>query len=310
MFTAAPNAKPVEGHFPLLVISHATPTDRFAYHGLASILAREGFIVAAPTHTRDCMHNMSNLFTWNQLLYRVKEISSTIDAVLGDELLKNMTDPDRIGVIGFGSGGSAALLLGGALPNCDGWLPFQKQAHANDPYLSTLARNRIDALCAKLPLTRSLANTRVKAMAVIAPAYGMLFNAASFRYLYPPILLVCAGRDIFNAAPLHCGAIARLLDDKAKLLDLPMADTGAFITACPETMAKDLPELCNSVSRDQRAEIHSQLYNAVLAFFRHYLVVSANLPKIPEPPDLTPPVPAQADSAPKKSQRRQRKNRN
>ena len=108
---AARNGKPVEGRFPLLLLSHASPGTRFSYHDTAAWLASCGFVVAAPTHSQDCMDNMSLLFTWRQLETRAKELSSTIDLLLADQELAASIDKNRIGLLGFGTGGTAALQL-------------------------------------------------------------------------------------------------------------------------------------------------------------------------------------------------------
>lgn len=282
------NAKPAEGRFPLLIISHDTSTDRFAHHNLASWLAQAGFVVAAPSHSRDYMDNMDDLFTFDQLARRVQEIGKTIDMLADQKDLAAIVDKERIGIIGFGSGGSAALLLGGALPDCGGWPEYCGNAGEQDVYCSTWARDRINILCQSFPLKTSLADRRVKAVAAISPGYGMLFDNDSFRYFYPPLLLVCAGKDQFNVARLHCEPLARLLGKRTRYLALPDADAGALMAPCPPGLAAELPELCQSVQPYRREAIHLELRAALLAFFAHYLRDDKNLPSIPVPPELDP----------------------
>lgn len=286
--SGAPNARIAEGRYPLLIISHGSSTDRFAHHNLAAWLAGEGFVVAAPTHSQDCMNNMDDLFTWEQLERRCREIRRTIDLVLAQKDISAMVDKHRIGLIGFGSGATVALLLGGALPSCVNWGSWCVQAGAADVYCSPWARDRMGGLCAQLPLTESLADTRIKAIAAIAPGFAMLFDEVSFRYFYPPLLLVSAGRDHFNRARLHTEPLARLLGKKARFLDLPLADAGALMAPCPPALNAELPEMCQSVTPAQREEIQRRLSGALLAFFGHYLVVTGNIPFVPDPPDLRP----------------------
>lgn len=276
------NAKAAEGHFPLIVLSHATPAERFCYHELASFLAKEGFIVIAPTHQRDCMYNMDDLFTFSQLETRILEINECIDLVLGDKELSSILDSQRIGLIGFGSGATAALIMGGATPNCNIWNKYEKEANKDDPYLSTWAKKRINAICAAMPISKNLFSNRIKAVIAVAPGFGMLFDATSFKRFYPPLLLVSAGKDKFNTPKLHSLHIARLLGNKAKFIDLPKADAGAFFSPCSSTLAQDLPELCNSVSSIERKEIFKSLSEASLAFFSHYLLITGNVPVIPK----------------------------
>lgn len=302
---AARNGRPAEGRFPLLLLSHATPGTRFSYHDTAARLAARGFVVAAPAHAHDSMHNMDDLFTWPQLENRAKELSATIRILLDDKELAACIDPGRIGVLGFGTGATAALLLGGALPDCAPWSGYCARAGAGDAYCNPWVREKIDAICATFPLRRSLADPRIKAVAAVAPGYGMLFGPTSFRHFYPPLLLVVAGAEKLDRADLHAGAIARIPALKATVLELPQADTGALMAPCPPGIASELPELCLSVPPETRAALAQRLDDALTEFFLRHLGSSAHVPVIPPPPDLTPPAPkSPAPAAPAKPQKR------
>ncbi len=296
--SAARNGKAVEGRFPLLLLSHASPGTRFSYHDTAARMASYGFVVAAPTHARDCMDDMSLLFTWRQLESRVRELSGVIDLLLNDAELAASIDKNRIGLLGFGTGGAAALLLGGALPDCLSWPDYCARAGQQDIYCNRWARDRMDGICHSLPLTKSLADPRIKAVAAVAPGFGMLFSSASFRYFHPPLLLIAAENDAMNRSELHVGSIARLMNGKAPYVSLPRADTGALMAPCPESLAAELPELCRSVSVEERNVIHQQMDDALSDFFLHFLGNDKNLPTIPPPPDLTPPQPRAQPAAP------------
>lgn len=296
--SAARNGKAVEGRFPLLLLSHASPGTRFSYHDTAARMASYGFVVAAPTHPRDCMDDMSLLFTWRQLESRVRELSGVIDLLLNDAELAASIDKNRIGLLGFGTGGAAALLLGGALPDCLSWPDYCARAGQQDIYCNRWARDRMDGICHSLPLTKSLADPRIKAVAAVAPGFGMLFSSASFRYFHPPLLLIAAENDAMNRSELHVGSIARLMNGKAPYVSLPRADTGALMAPCPDSLAAELPELCRSVSAEERNVIHQQMDDALSDFFLHFLGNDKNLPTIPPPPDLTPAQPRAQPAAP------------
>ena len=81
----ARNGKPVPGRFPLILLSHPSSGTRFSFHDTAAALAARGFVVAAPTHPRDCMANMDHLFLWEQLKNRALELSATMDLLLADK---------------------------------------------------------------------------------------------------------------------------------------------------------------------------------------------------------------------------------
>lgn len=307
--SASRAGKAVDGRFPLLLLSHDTAGTRFSYHDTASLLASLGFVVAAPNHPGDNMDNMDNLLTWSQLENRVRELSGCINLLLHEPDVEASIDASRIGVIGFGAGGAAALLLGGALPDCEGWGNYCSRTAPNDMYCNTWARGRMESLCRRLPLTRSLADTRIRAIAAVAPGFGMLFSRQSFHWFYPPLLLIATPDNSLNKSTLHARRIFELMDKKPRWLSLPQADTGSLMAPCPDSLALELPEMCRSVSAETRAAIHSRMTEALGDFFLHYLGDAQNLPQIPPPPDLTPPQPKTtpapaAQPAPKTRKRR------
>lgn len=283
------NARPAEGQFPLLLVSHSTGGVRFSYHQLCAFLARKGFVVVAPTHSHDSMDNMDDLLTWKQLENRVMEINEALRLALEEKDIAQVVDKSRIGLVGFGSGATAGLLLGGALPSCESWKDYCAQAGAKDSYCNVWAKEKIDALCANLPLEKSAANSAIRAIAAVAPGFGMIFDKGSFENFHTPLLLVAAGRDKFNISTFHCEAIARLLGKKAKYLDLPEADSGALMSPCPAGFATELPELCFSVTAAEREKIFMTLSDALFSFFSHYLPARKNAP--PKVPGASSPTP-------------------
>lgn len=288
---AARNGKEAVGRFPLLLLSHDSPASRFSHHTLAALLARSGFVVVAPTHHGDNTNNMQNLFSLQQLTQRVVQMKTTLDTVLQHPEIKHSIDPDRIGILGFGTGGTTALLMGGALLSKDGWTNYCAEAGEMDSYCSPWASSRMEQLVQSLPLKASLADPRIKAVAAIAPAYGMLFSKQSLQYFHPPLLLVQAEKDQVNRSPLHAEAIRTLFPKVPQFYTLAGADSASLAAPCPPTFQRDLPEQCNSVSPSERATIHSHLENMVTKFFLQILGDRTNLPIIPPPPDLTPKAP-------------------
>lgn len=295
---AARNGKAVEGRFPLLLLSHASSGTRFSHHDTAARLAAQGFVVAAPTHAEDCMDNMTLLFSRQQLESRTRELSASIDLLLRTPEIAESIDKERIGLLGFGAGGTAALLLGGALPDCTSWPDYCDKANPDDAYCNTWAQQRMDALCRSLPFTKSAADPRIKAVAIIAPSYGMLFSNAAFSFFYPPLLLITANADDINRPELHSEAIYRLFDKKPRHIVLENADAGALTAPCPDSLAAELPELCRSVSATERQNIHLIMDDALADFFLRYLGNSGNVPHIPPPPNLSPPPPAPPPAPP------------
>ena len=77
------------------------------------------FVVAAPTHPRDCMDNMDDLFTWDQITDRMDNIKTTIDFILKDREMSKIISLDKIGLLAYGAGEHRGVFfLGGAVPDC------------------------------------------------------------------------------------------------------------------------------------------------------------------------------------------------
>lgn len=267
----APNAKISPGKFPLIILSHSTAGNRFSHHELAARLARQGFIVCAPTHARDNLDNMDDLFTWRQLLGRVEETDWVIDYILKSPDFAESVEPAKIGYIGFGTGAAAGLLLGGAEPNCANWYGYCDKGGAKDVYCQKWTKDKVRDMCAGLPLSEKTANPAIKAMALVAPAYGMMFDKYSFENYAPETLLVGAVKDKINSVKLHCEPIARSLGKRARYYELPEADMGALISRCPPSLETEMPDLCLSVTPEIRRKTQRDLASAIGAFFLYYL---------------------------------------
>ncbi len=281
---------PEPGSYPLIVLSHPTSGNRLTYHNTARELAQQGYVVAAPTHAMDNMDNMDNmpsLCTWDQLAVRVREIHALIDWLLREASLAEIIDNKRIGFIGFGAGATTGLLLGGALPDCTDWLSFCGK-HEHHRLCNSWTRQRINTkLCPSLPLRASLADTRIKAVAAVDPAYSMLFTRKGLQHVYPRILLATTENSLDKEAS---GRIAGRLQREPELLVLEGADEGALMAPCPSLLMAELPEICRTAEPTTKERIHAALMQGITGFFKKHLV-EAEPAAIPAPPDLTSPKP-------------------
>jgi predicted dienelactone hydrolase len=273
---AARNAKELPGRFPLIIVSHDSPGTRFSHHGSAEALAKSAFVVATLTHHGDNMDDMSHLFTLEQIRSRAAQIRAALDTLLSHPDTRGFIDPRRIGIVGFGAGGTVALLLGGARLDGRNWPAYCGRAEKGDPYCSRWALSRMAALAASLPQSRPQTDTRIKAVAAVAPAYGMLFTKESLADLRIPALILRAEHDRINRSPLHAEAIRDALPQTPEYALITGADSASLMDACPPAVLRDLPELCSRVSVEQRTLIHHQL-NTFLSRFLLARLASAPL---------------------------------
>lgn len=337
-FTSARNATPAGsaeqtgGQWPLIILSHDSCGGRFAHYDLAISLARQGYIVAAPTHDGDNADDMRYLFTAEQLPARARQLRSTLDMVLNDATLGPLVDQNRIHVVGFGNGGVASLLLAGARITPKLWPSYCISAKNGDPYcqpdmrrnlgnmissmhfaeyqaddavlnLEAARASRLKLLDAQakaisrtaqtvnrnqrrpvvefppppaflpllppLPDVEALADGRVKSIILVSPGYSMLFDPESLLDLTLPIRLIACADDSLNLLDGQIAFFANLLQDEERDFRwLENASIPALQAVCPPDVAADMPELCESVTRQERDKLHREFESVLKAYLR------------------------------------------
>ncbi|WP_372571668.1 alpha/beta hydrolase family protein [Ruegeria jejuensis] len=114
---AARDAEPAAGEtFPLVVISHGWPGDRYLMSHLAENIASKGYVVIAPDHLRSGYQDTDFFKFFGSTLYHrpldqrfLVEAMAELDGPIGD-----ITDVDNAAVVGYSMGGYGALIFGGA----------------------------------------------------------------------------------------------------------------------------------------------------------------------------------------------------
>nr|WP_237064290.1 alpha/beta fold hydrolase [Loktanella sp. M215] len=183
---AVPDAAPLTGEtFPLVVISHGYPGNRWLMSPLAENLASKGYVVASIDHTDSTYDNKgafgSTLYNrpWDQ-----KFVIDQMEALDGD--LGAMTDATNTAVIGYSMGGYGALILAGAGVTesiVDGkYGPPERLLERNVMGTDTHAQ---------------LADDRIKAFAAFAP-WGNntgFWDADGLAGITKPLLLIAGSID-------------------------------------------------------------------------------------------------------------------
>ena len=110
---AAPAA---EGKFPLIVISHGYPGNRFLMAHLGENLASKGYVTVSIDHT-DSTYADQNAFgstLLNRPLDQDFVVETFTDFAATSPELAAIIDSETVGVIGYSMGGYGALIYGGA----------------------------------------------------------------------------------------------------------------------------------------------------------------------------------------------------
>lgn len=111
---AARDAAPASGaRFPLIVISHGYPGNRYLMSHLGENLASKGYVTVSIDHT-DSTYSDQGAFG-STLLNRPLDQAHVVDYMAAlDGPLGDIVDAGNTGVIGYSMGGYGALILGGA----------------------------------------------------------------------------------------------------------------------------------------------------------------------------------------------------
>ncbi len=265
-FWAARDARSAPGRFPLVLLSHHTAGTRFSYYNTAIALAKSGFVVVAPTHRNDNMDHMPHLYSVKQITERAMELSFVLDEVLYRKDIKTSIDPSRIGLLGFGVGGTAALLLGGATLDVAGWENFCKETGNRSPYCEAWAKEKMQKLAQALPLTENFLDVRIKAFCIVAPTYSMLFTPQALQSFSAPTLLIQAQKDTLNPDPWNVETMQESFFTPPQFLSVAGIDSLDFMAPCPEDLLLDLPDLCGKATLELRQESHQTFLANVRTF--------------------------------------------
>lgn len=183
---AARDAAPAaSGEFPLIILSHGYPGNRFLMSHLGENLASKGYVVASIDHA-DSTYSDQSAFG-STLLNRPIDQKFVIDSLASlDTPLGANIDTDNIGIIGYSMGGYGALISAGA------GLAAGVEARSYASPQGTLAHN-----LAGSDTHAALVDDRVKAIIPIGP-WGrnlMFWNDAGLADLRKPFLLMAGSVD-------------------------------------------------------------------------------------------------------------------
>ena len=112
---AKPN--PADGPYPLVIISHGHPGNRFLMSHSAESLASKGYVVASIDHTDSTYESEQNFFStlYNRPLDQRFVLAGLAEMEGSDPVFGDMINADNTGIIGYSMGGYGLVNnLGGA----------------------------------------------------------------------------------------------------------------------------------------------------------------------------------------------------
>lgn len=285
---ATPDAPPIAGAKPLVVISHGHGGSDLGHHDLAVYLASHGFVVATLQHPRDNFLDASGDGHPEVMIGRPVRVKATISMLLADPHWKSLIDPDRIGVAGFSNGGYTSLLAVGAVPQFTRFISYCK-AHPDDPNICG-ATHQLQAQAARHGQTLEQAmasmqddlhrwgNTddpRIKAAFVMAPL-SLVFDKSGVASINRPVFLYYGQDDHVLNPKYNVLHIAPLIKRLVGIKMIPKAGHYVFLSPCSPQLTKEAPDICIDPPGVDRAATHLQIDADALAFFRKTLDVPSH----------------------------------
>jgi predicted dienelactone hydrolase len=122
-----------------------------------------------------------------------------------------------------------------------------------------------------IPVEAWVADRRIRAAVVAAPAIGFTFRGAGLRNVHLPIQLWRAEDDHILPSPDYAEAVRDALPHPPEYHVVPGADHFDFLAPCSEALASAVPVICQEQGGFDRAAFHRMFNQDVVRFFEQTL---------------------------------------
>ena len=257
--------------FPVILLSHGSGGTPLAHRDLATRLARDGFIVVAPTQIGDSVGRTEGREAGRSLLDRPRQAVRALDTALADPRFASHADAARIGMIGFSAGGYTTLVLAGARPDFARAAAYCRD-HGDD---RGSCGNGVGSGEPSAAQAKAFADwqpppeTRLKAIVLMDPL-AFAFDADALAAVRVPTLLLRPASDDFLKAQPNASAVAVGLPVPPQQITVPGSHF-VFIDPCPPATTARVPALCQDAPGINRVAIHRRIESEISAFLRRSL---------------------------------------
>ena len=262
---------------PLVLVSHGFGGSARSMAWFGTALARAGYVVVAVDHpgTNAVDHVTAEgaYAPWE----RPRDLQAALDRVLADPALAAHIDQRRIGVAGFSLGGFTSLVEIGARPDMQQFVAFcdgPRRDAICDPQIEypddfrqmpkVLAEPGMAAIDADQ--RADLADPRVKAAFVIAPAVIQGVDFDSLRRIDKPVAIALGDADTVAPPPTN-GELAAKLIPGATIDVLPGVRHYDFLPDCGPGGAILPAAYCAENPGVDRQAAHDRVTHEAIAFF-------------------------------------------
>lgn len=258
---------PVKGNgLPLVVISHGGGGSFASHYDTALALAHAGFVAAAISHTGDTYDDQSKVL---QLWRRPEQLRVLVNYMLHDWPQHEQLNANRIGAFGFSNGGFTVLVAAGGIPDLKKIGPYC-QAHPNHDLCQALKKAKVDPndVGDHVPAEAWIADPRIKAIVVAAPAFAFTFTKDELKNVHIPIQLWRAADDRHQPNPYYEETLRRRLPQAPEYHVVPGAGHYDFLPPCSARLAAVNPLVCDDPPGFNRTAFHEQFNGDIVRFFR------------------------------------------
>lgn len=278
-FIGAPairNATPKAGTHALILLSHGDGGNWRNQSWLASQLARQGYIVAAPDHPGTTSFNMDPIQA-ARLWQRPLDLSRIIDRLVADPTVAGRIDARRIAAIGHSLGGWTVAALAGAR--------FDRAKFADEcqKYPNPRTCGAVSKLGLDQPaIERDMRDQRIRAIVSLDLGLARGFTVQSLESMTIPALVIGAGIDIGDLpVQLESGHLAEhlpetssnlvVIDDAMHFSFLQLCKAGAVERIEAETPGEGI--VCRDGTGQSRIAIHARVGQLISQFLARSLQV-------------------------------------
>ncbi|KXU82863.1 dienelactone hydrolase [Caballeronia megalochromosomata] len=262
--TLARNA-PVAGNgLSLIVMSHGGGGWYDSHADTAIALARAGFVAAAVSHAGDTFDDQTHVL---ELWRRPMQLRRLIDYMLTEWPGHAQLDRARIGAFGFSNGGFTVLVAAGGVPHLSAIAPYCR-AHPDHDLCQALSHAGVDpGRIADVPASAWVADTRIRAAVIAAPAFGFTFGPEGLSGVRIPFQLWRAADDHHQPHPWYDEAVRANLPRPPEFHVIANAGHYDFLPPCNAHMTRATPALCTSAPGFDRPAFHERFNAEVVRFF-------------------------------------------
>lgn len=260
---ASQGAAMAQGRFPVVLLSHGRQGGPLTHRGLSAYLAREGFIVIAPTHLGDAA-GAPLAAPAQSLRMRPGQVLAALDATLQDARFASHMDVNRLTMIGYSAGGYTALVLAGAKPNFA----------LAEAYCQAEGRED-EGSCGALRGAAQEWNTwqpqpepRLKALILLDPL-AVMFDAESLSAVKLPVLLFQPENDALMRSQPNALALAKNLTGPVERAVTPGRHF-TFVDPCPQPLVAEAPLICRDELGVDREAVHRGIRTRVRDFLAKF----------------------------------------